>query len=164
MDIFWKNRLTVCPFHSGIFNPYKGAYQVTFYPSAAQTYTAILTLRHPNVPQSVRVLIFQIFAVPDPALAAAAADADAAANRSATSTSSTVTGPILNPLSNPKIVFAVDFPKMTAAGYGGPTRAVSDFRAMVSQAAGLDGPAWVNAAVVTQAPLGLNATVSIEIV
>ena len=144
-----------------MFNSFKGAYQATFYPSAAQTYTAILTLRHPNVPQSARVLVFQVTSVQDPAVAAAAAAALAAANSNAgTSGSSTMTAPLLNPLSNPRVAFTVEFPSMTAAGYGGPTRALVDFKAMVAQAAGLNGPAWVNAAVVTPAPLGLNATVS----
>ena len=127
------------------------------------TFTAELSIRHPNVPGSARSMVFKATAVVDPAVAAAAAAAQSTSSALGTSTASATAAlpvrPALNPLLNPRVAMLVQFPRMTAAGYGGVTRAVADFSAIVAETAGLDGPSWVTATAVNSTPLVMNATV-----
>ena len=118
---------------------------------------------------SEQSIVFQAIAIRDPATAAAAASTSQSSSSSSTATSSiraatlsaaALLGPVLNPLVNPRMAMLVQFPGMTAGGYGGAARAEADFKAIVAQAAGLEGPDWVMAMVTNSTPLVVNATVS----
>lgn len=149
---------------AGSFNPTTGAYVFSIYPTAVVTYAAVLMLRHPFVPTSQQLAVFTLNSIQDPAVAAAqaaaAASAAAAAASAAVAPPPAPTGPVLNPLSMPRVAFTATFPAMTAAGYGGLTRALGDYRSILAAACGLDSTDWVVAAAAGQAPLALNTTVS----
>jgi hypothetical protein len=145
-----------------VFNPSSSAYELTVYPSSTGSYTAVLLVRHPSVPSSRQAVVVQSQVVQDPALATAAATAPAPstpAAATATAAAALLAGPLFNPLSMPRVKFTAQFPAMTAGGYGGVTRVLSDYRSILAGTAGLDSSDWVTAAVLQQAPLTLSTTV-----
>jgi hypothetical protein len=102
-------------------------------------------------------MVFQATVVMNPAVAAAP---QSSLNMGAATAGQSLK-PNFNPLLNPQVTMLVQFPRMTAAGYGGVTRAIADVSAILAEKAGLGGPTWVTAAAVNNTPLTINATVSV---
>lgn len=152
----------------GIFNSFRGVYEVKVLPQVEQLYLAVLSIRHPNITTSFRAVTFHVTATQNPdVLAAAAAVAAAAAtstsSTSTTSGSTTLTaaqiGPVFNPLTHPTVSLLVMLPRLTAAVYGGASQVLADFTSIVTSTAVLDGPEWVVASLVNSTPVTVNATV-----
>jgi hypothetical protein len=149
-----------------VFNPQTGNLIIDIFPPYPDQFTAILSLRHPNVPGSEHSITFQALAIASPATTATATAAAAASPQLSSqpvTSNALLMDPVLNPLVNPSVTMLVQFPGMTAAGYGGAARAEADFKAILAQAAGLEGVEWVTATVTNSTPLVLNATVRSEL-
>lgn len=155
---------------AGIFNAFQGLYQIKLLPPTEQPYLAVLSMRHPNVSTSFRVVAFHVAAVTNPEVAEAKAAAAAAAAAAAVAAASGVgsasaapslaqLGPVFNPLTQPRVGLLVALPALTAAAYGGEAKLVADFRAIVASNAALQGPEWVAASLVNSTPAVVNATV-----
>lgn len=124
----------------------------------ANTYLAVLSIRHPNISTSAAATFFHISAIVAPA--PAAASATNTTGTAAAVTAATVA--LYNPLVNPRILCGVVLPRLAASSYtGGSSKLLADFAAVVSANAALAGPNWVQSSVVTSTPLTINATVSI---
>jgi len=151
----------------GVFNAFRGVYEIKVWPQLEQTYLAVLSIRHPNVSSTFRLVTFHLTAATSPDAALAAATAAAAATQTTTAASgagsSTPTlaqiGPVFNPLLNPQVRLVVTFPSIDAVAYGGGDKVLADFRAIVAGTAALQGPEWVQAALVNTTPVVVNATV-----
>jgi hypothetical protein len=155
---------SLLPCHVGSFNPASSAYELKSYPDTTGSYTAVVLLRHPSVPNSRQVLVIEAHVVQDPALAAAARSTPAPSTPAAvtaTAAAALTAGPLFNPMSMPRVKFTAVFPAMTAGGYGGVARVMSDYRSILAATAGLDSSDWVTAAVLQQAPLALSTTVRV---
>lgn len=136
--------------NAGNFNPATGGYEFSLYPSSPGVYHTVLTLRHPSVPTSPRSIIMQMQAVRNPAAGVSAIMGAPASDTSA----------VLNPLTMPRVTFTAQFPGMSADGYGGVTRALADYTAMLVATCGLAGPSWVVASSIQSSPLTFDTTVS----
>jgi hypothetical protein len=158
---------------AGIFNAFRGAYEINVWPQVEQPYLAVLSLRHPNISSSFRAFTFRLTAVTDPdalearaaaeaaaAAAAAALTAKAAPSAAATAAAAAAAaGPVFNPLLQPRVALAVELPGLDAAAYGGAPKVLADFKAIVASTAVLDGPDWVVANLTGTKPVAINATV-----
>jgi hypothetical protein len=167
--------LNSCLRPPGIFNAFRGAYEISVWPQVEQVYLAVLSLRHPNISSSFRVFTFHLAAVTDPEVLAARAAAEAAASAAATTAAAKPTtaaasaaaavaaaGPVLNPLLQPRVVLAVTLPALDAAAYGGRAKVLADFKTIVAGTAVLDGPEWVLANLTSTKPVIINATVGVS--
>lgn len=148
---------------AGVFNAFRGTYEIKVWPQAQQTYLAVLSLRHPNVSTSQRLVTFRVTAALNPEAAVAAPGAGGGTTTTGGGASAALlaaAGPVFNPLLNPRISMVVTFPAMDATTYGGGApKLLADFSAIVAATAALVGPEWVVVKYVNTTPATLNATV-----
>eukprot|EP00878_Enallax_costatus_P033121 GHUV01036508.1.p1 GENE.GHUV01036508.1~~GHUV01036508.1.p1 ORF type:complete len:310 (+),score=49.62 GHUV01036508.1:201-1130(+) len=146
----------------GSFDSVQGSYSIQFTPSMAITYTAVLSLRHPNLTSSFVVRRFHLAVIPNPALFTPAAAVNTTAN---TSTATLASVALFNPPSNSKFDFVATFNKLSATTYpGGNSTALDTFKAVVAANAVLSGTNWVIASITAVTPLRLNCTVSVFVI
>jgi hypothetical protein len=140
---------------AGVFNSFKSTYDFQLQPTVLDDFTAILTIRHPNISTSFSLTRFRLSVSPNPAAATATTNTSSGGS----GTAAPVT--LFNPLLSPRLACGVTLPMLSAATYsGGGSKLLSDFNSIVASNAVIDGPAWVQSSLTSSAPVTINTTVS----